>query len=273
MNRLLGFFLSCKKLRCLSFVLGLLIVMSVSARAFTVDPANFGAYIYLNSSHNIKAIYKEGTVEWSESILGQGSLIGSATTRGMVLPMANIDLALAGLEYGITGCARASIYYFWAVEQIGGDPYYGKIPVHITTAGSVSRTASGSVGLGYLYAKVSFGWDPWSYTNYEADLTGETGTESFNEEFTRKVYKDTQFIVGLLVQGGATNAFNGGTVNMSGYVDPIFVIDPTWDRAKDFKLVFSEGISPQPQPVPEPATLLLIASGLMGLAGLRKKFK
>jgi hypothetical protein len=241
MNRLLGLFLSCIKLKRLPFVLGLLIVMSVSARAFTVDPANFSAYIYLNNSSNIKIIYEEGTVERSESILGRGSLIGSATTRGMVLPMANIDLALAGLEYDIT------------------------------TAGSVSRTASGSVGLGYLYAKVSFGWDPWSYTNYEADLTGETGIESFNEEFTRKVYKDTQFSVSLGVQGGATNAYNGGTVNMSGDVDPIFVIDPTWDRAKDFKLLFSEGISGQP--VPEPTTLLLVASGLMGLAGFRKKFK
>lgn len=32
-------------------------------------------------------------------------------------------------------------------------------------------------------------------------------------------------------------------------------------------------VSPKPNPVAEPATMLLLSSGLLGLVGLRKKFK
>jgi hypothetical protein len=271
MNRFSDFFFLCKNLKWLLFVLALPILMPANVGALTVSPANFGEQIYHTNNFTpgfFTIKYVEGTVERSDSIIGAGSLNGSASTSGSVLPMASFDLSLEGQGIGINGGAYAALTYYWGVEQIAGAPYGSLIPVKISTAGSVSGSTSGDATIGYLYAKVILGWGG----SFEADLTNQTGAESFNKEFTKNVYKDTQYSFGLIVRGEGW-AEDGGSVNIGGYVDPIIVIDPDWSRAGDFKLVFSAGISGQPSSaaVPEPATVLLLGSGLAAIGWKRRK--
>lgn len=58
--------------------------------------------------------------------------------------------------------------------------------------------------------------------------------------------------------------WTGDVVN-SGDVDEFFAID-------NVEIVLN-GTGPGPDPVPEPTTMLLLGSGLVGLAGFRRKFK
>ena len=79
--------------------------------------------------------------------------------------------------------------------------------------------------------------------------------------------KGTCVSTALFMQHVAMGIFGGdfGFVNVvSGHVSPFkqgFDFDPY------------EIPNPIPNPVPEPATMLLLGSGLLGLAGFRKKFK
>jgi len=63
---------------------------------------------------------------------------------------------------------------------------------------------------------------------------------------------------------------NKGSVQATG--KPVKKSQTAWSEYKPLTLD-NTGAPPAPHPVPEPATMLLVGSGLAGLAIFRKKFK
>lgn len=242
-------------------------VAPIIAQAVPVPAAGF--YEEVTAYPIEKFGYNPGTLTIQESIAGRGSAEGYAKTTGGLLPTASMDFHLTGHDpYGINGRAIAKTGYYWSIEQVGGAPYYATVPVMVTTSGSVSYDAVGDVKIGYLYAEAGFNWLS-SYGAFKADLTnavGPSGTENFDQSFKKFVGIGNVYSVGLTAWGHA-EADDGESIHFSAYVDPLIVIDPSFSRASDFRVVFSEGIGA----VPLPPTIWLFGSGLLGLISIARR--
>lgn len=254
--------------RYTSILLGIVAGLApMIAQAVPISAASF--YEEVTAYPIEKFGHSEGTLTLQESIQGRGSVDGWAKTTGGALPTASIDFYLSGhFPNGINGRAIATTSYSWLIEQIGGAPYYSTVPVIVTTKGDVSYEAVGDVDIGFLYAKAGFNWLS-QYSEFKADLTnadGGSGNMSFDESFKKFVGIGNIYSVGLTAWGHA-DADDGESIHFSAYVDPLIIIDPTFARASDFRVVFSEGIGP----IPLPATAWLFGSGLLGLVGATRR--
>lgn len=201
-----------------------------------------------------------------------GHVTASAATGGGLLPMAAITVDLSGTGNGaIAAEGHAALTYYWAVEQISGTPR-NTARVRIHTEGAVSSAVVGDADASPLYAEAIIDFIG-SQSVFIAGVKRGTSFlgNSFDATFTKQVAKDTVFSTSLIAYGLANAGWDGGagTARLDAFVDPLIEIDPEWSSASDFRMLFSSGVGVAP--IPEPATYLLWACGLVALLVLRGK--
>jgi hypothetical protein len=177
-------------------------------------------------------------------------------------PTAAISVDLSGTGHGANSAdAVASLIYYWKVEQIAGPPR-SMAPVRIHVEGEVSSALAGDAAAN-VFAEVVINFIG-SHASFVAGAKpGDPFTgNSFNRTFTREVSTRSEFWTTLFARGTATVSHDDapGTARLDAFADPLIEIDPAWEHASDFRVLFSSGIGVAA--VPEPAAYLLWAAGL-----------
>jgi hypothetical protein len=219
-----------------------------TARAVELAPATFDESIGAaqTSVNGVDPLAPESIVV-SVMTVDYGSADGVATTVGGAHPSVDTHLDINGYApYGTAGGGAARIFYYWAVEQVGGAPYEGLVPIRIVASGNVSRGIAGDVELGLLYAFATFNLHN-ELVQLEASLCDAqgcyTGGDGFAESFVADVALDTAYSVQL-----HTNGYDAvepaATASFQAAAEAVLVIDPDFARAGDFRIVYSAGIAP-----------------------------
>ncbi len=171
------------------------------------------------------------------------------------------------------GAAEATTYidYFFAVVGPSGID----VPLIISASAAVSATTVGSVGTVQAIALLTLGFnDPTPVYTAEAclDVHGSSCLFSSSFSFLKTIMATSNHEdnIQLSLNLTANPLAVGASAIVSGYIDPIITIDPTFLRAKEFSLIFSSGVGNSPLAlVPEPISLSVLGGAVVSLLAVR----
>lgn len=201
-----------------------------------------------------------------EIIPGKAAARGQVRTAGGALPRAEGSMTVDSLTNTtgrLYGTFYARIYYEWTVERVGpgaDDP----VPIDVHVRGGVDSTVPSSWNMEHLYAQAEIELpDTGRPSEYHLarGCVGPVctpGPISFDDRFSGWAQPGAVYNVTLQVRGAGSDSVDGGPLSFSAWVDPAITISSAFARRDDFRLVFSAGIAP----IPEPSSLLLMSAGL-----------
>ncbi len=233
--------------------------------AATLEQAVFQEYVYAGGLFHglgVDDTLPESFVE--SATAADESASGHVRTTGGAFPRAEGALTMQALgnpTRSMPGNFSARIYYERQVEQVGGDPWIGPVPIDVHTRGAVDSAVTYGASIYKLWAQAQIelpGAPPVAHSA-RACVRGVCvhGPISFDHAFSGHAFPGTAYVVELETLGSGYVSVDRAVLSMSGWVDPGIAISPSFERADDFRLVFSQGIAP----VPEPTGLALFVVG------------
>jgi hypothetical protein len=189
------------------------------------------------------------------------------------------DAGVSGSAFGQGLVEEAGIFGVlnYSFEVIGGTPgtvvpldiepslqavpnsighVFSEIDVAANTLASFTICDSGGIGCGAGTGETDF------TGVLQVEALSDTAYVTTGPSFNQGIHLEVE-VIGAL---GNSSDFNGGMAS----ADPYIFVDPSFPGAANYSIVLSPGVGNAVPTIPEPATWLLMVTGLVGLGGLRR---
>lgn len=181
--------------------------------------------------------------------VGLGHVVETATTTGGALPTAEVTITA---NAGESASASARVEFQFGIEQIvAGSPVL--VPVVVTGAGDADVSVDGTDGaVASAQLTLSGGGGEIRTTACappENFPGGDCAGNPFEATLDAAGFPGAVFTVRLDASAsGGPAPSSVGSLAASAFVDPVVAIDPSFARRDEFRLLFSEGVNPVPEP-------------------------
>ena len=240
---------------------------SAAYAAISVAPARFDEALRIFTSTPLDGlsgadILKPESVPVSFTSVNGTTFNGTATTTAK--PVIQANLAQAGGDGNFTG--GAGIIYQFAYEG----PATSALPVFILTSGAVSVTgASASASVSIQVGTLAFA-SPVLFRQASASTSSGTLSDSFTVGIAGGPFllqANAVYQVVMNANLSVADAASGPGTTASAFLDPTFIVDPSFANAGLYSFVQSAGITP----IPEPSKVVLLCAGSLLLAAARHR--